>query len=120
MSAWRRALAPTTVARARLRAHPGRNLLLLAGIGAAVALFVGVLGGSVVARDLSLRSMVAALSPGERSFRVDLVGVPVQGTRAREAAAARTALAKLTRAQPLRLVAFRDFRLAGELVRLGG
>ena len=120
MSAWRRALAPTIVARARLRAHPGRNLLLLAGIGAAVALFVGVLGGSVVARDLSLRSMVAALSPGERSFRVDLVGAPVQGSRAREAAAARTALAQLTRAQPLRLVAFRDFRLAGELVRLGG
>ncbi len=117
MNGWRGLLAPTIVARARLRRQRGRNLLLVAGIGAAVAMLVGVLGGSLVARDLSLRSLVTALPRNERSFRVDLNGLPSQGTHD---AAARAALARLTSARPLRLVAFRDFRLQGELVRFAG
>src|SRR5262245_4474980 len=80
-------------------------------------MLVSVLGGSLVARDLSLRSLVTALPPGERSFRVDLDGLPSQGTHD---AAARAALARLTSASPVRLVAFRDFRLQGELVRFAG
>jgi hypothetical protein len=90
------------------------------GIGAAVGMLVGVLGGAVVARDLSLQRSIAELPPSERSFRVDLVGLPAGQDHARLDAEARRALAKLTSAEPLRVVAFRDFYLDGQFVRVAG
>src|SRR5205823_9549632 len=43
--------APLTVAAARLRASPGRALLVVVGIAASQAMLVAVIGGSLVARD---------------------------------------------------------------------
>jgi hypothetical protein len=113
-------VAPVRVAAARLRSRPGRALLLLTGIGAAFGMFVAVLGGTVIARDLSLQRMVARLPAADRSFRVDLVGLPAGENHARTDATARRALAELTHAEPLRVVAFRDFWLDGEFVRVSG
>jgi ABC-type antimicrobial peptide transport system permease subunit len=118
--AWRRAKAPGTVSFARLRSRPGRNVLLLIGIALSVAMFVSVLGGSIVARNLSLQKTVAALPPDQRSFRIDFIGLPSQAKTAQLDSAAHDALTQLTHTPPLRLVSFRDFWLDGEFVRLAG
>ncbi len=117
---WRRIAAPARVALARLRSRPGRNVLLLLGIAAAAGMLVAVFGGTVIARDLSLQRLVRELPEDQRSFRVDLAGFPVLSRELRPDAVARRALAELTDAKPIRVVAFRDFLLDGELIRLGG
>src|SRR5215510_4001656 len=117
---WRHAKAPAAVSFARLRSRPGRNLLLLIGIAVSVAMFVSVLGATIVARDLSLQKTVAGLPAGERSFRIDFIGLPSQAKPSQLDAAAGRALAQLAGAPPVRLVSFRDFWLGGEFVRLAG
>ncbi len=117
---WSRTAAPAGVAVARLRRRPGRNALLLTGIAAAVAMFVAVLGGTVVVRELSLQRLVRDLAPGDRSIRVDLVGLPALSEQLHPDAVARRALAELTPTDPIRVAAFRDFWLDGQFVRLGG
>lgn len=94
--------------------------MLLLWIAAAVGMFVAVLGGTVVARDLSLQRLVGDLPPEERSLRVDLIGLPVLSRQLHLDAVARRALAQLTDARPIRVAAFRDFWLDGEFVRVGG
>jgi hypothetical protein len=51
-------------------------VLLLVGIAVAVGMFVAVLGGTVVVRELSLQRLIRSLPAGDRSTRVDLVGLP--------------------------------------------
>jgi hypothetical protein len=116
----RRAIAPTRVSFARLRSRPSRTALLTIGIAAAVAVLVGVLGGTVIARDLSLQRLVAERPTDERSFRVDMVGLPAGQDQAALDAAARRALGELSASDPLRVVAFRDFWLDGQFVRVTG
>ncbi len=118
--AWRRTAAPARVAVARLRSRPGRNALLLAGIAASAAMLVVVLGATVVARDLSLRRLVRDLPADEQSFRVDVVGLPKLARDERPGVSARQALREVTPAAPIHVIAFRDFWLQNELIRLGG
>jgi hypothetical protein len=117
---WRRTVAPAGVALARVQAHRSRNLLLLTGIAVVVAMLVVVLGGTVAARDLSLRRTVDTLPASGRMFRVDLVGLPALAEGLHADAAARRALTALAAGEPVHVVAYRDFWLGGEFVRLGG
>jgi FtsX-like permease family len=117
---WRRIAAPAGVALARLRSRPGRNVLLLVGIAVAAGMLVAVLGGTVIARDLSLQRLVRELPADQRSFRVDLAGVPAFSRALRPDDVARRALTELTNAKPIRVVAFRDVWLDGEFIRLSG
>ena len=117
---WRRMAAPAGVALARLRSRPGRNVLLLLGIAAAAGMLVAVLGGTVIARDLSLQRLVRELPEDQRSFRVDLAGFPAFSRELRPDDVARRALTELTNAKPIRVVAFRDVWLDGEFIRLSG
>jgi FtsX-like permease family len=110
--------APLAVAGARLRARPGRALLVVAGVAAAVAALAGVVGGSLVAQDKTLQRQLAALPPSERSFRVDSFGLPGGATYAAADRQVRTALARLTARAPYRLTSFRTLNIGGELVRL--
>ncbi len=112
--------APAGVALARLRSRPGRNVLLLLGIAAAAGMLVAVLGGTVIARDLSLQRLVRELPEDQRSFRVDLAGFPAFSRELRPDDVARRALTELTNAKPIRVVAFRDVWLDGEFIRLSG
>ncbi len=115
---WWWARAPLVVAGARLRAHPGRALLVTIGVAASTAMLVGVLGGSVIARDRAVQHAVAGLPESERSFRVDAFGLaPGQDYRAADRTA-RQALASLTPRAPLRAEFFRELRVGGELVQL--
>jgi FtsX-like permease family len=108
------------VAGARLRARPGRTGLLLVGVAAAAAMLVGVFGGSLIARERALQRALAQLPPAERTFHVDLVGLPSEQPYARMDRAASSALSRLSPRHPLRVGFFRDFWLDGEFIRLVG
>jgi hypothetical protein len=115
---WPRVRAPLAVAAARLRRHPGRGLLVAAGVAAAVATLALVDGGSVIARDRATQRAIAALPPSERSFRVDAVELPLGQDYARADRTVRRALAQLTPQAPLRTSAVRVIRVGGGLVQL--
>jgi len=83
-------------------------------------MLVGVFGGSLIARERALQLALAQLPPGERTFHVDLVGLPTGQPYTRMDRAASSALSRLSRRRPLRVGFFRDFWLDGEFVRLVG
>jgi hypothetical protein len=112
--------APLGVAGARLRARPGRAALVALGVAAAAATLVAILGGSLVARDRAVQRALAGLSPAERSFRVDAFGLPGDDNYAQTDRLVRAALAPLAAGTPLRATFFRELRIDGELVQLGG
>jgi hypothetical protein len=109
---------PLVVAFARLRAHPGRALLVVVGVAAAQALLVGVLGGSAIARDRAVQNAVGELPLNQRSFRVDAFGLPNGKTYAQVDRFVRSTLAPLSSAQPLRATFFRTLSVDNELVQL--
>ncbi|MGH3136222.1 MAG: FtsX-like permease family protein [Gaiellaceae bacterium] len=91
---------------------------MLVGIAASTAMLVGVFGGSLIARELGLRHALDDLTPADRSFRVDLIGLPFEAPPARSDRVAHDALAGLTSGDPFGVTFFRDFWLDGEFVRL--
>src|SRR5690349_16831071 len=116
----RRTSAGLTVAAARLRGQPGRALVVAGGIGAAVAMLVAVIGGSLAARDRAVQKSVAELPVSQRAFRVDLFNLPPgQDYRAADTTARRS-LGRLTTARPLRGTFLRELRVGGGLVQLAG
>jgi hypothetical protein len=112
--------APVAVAAARLRARPGRALLVVGGVAAAIAVLAGVVGGSLIAQDRTLQQALAALPSSQRSFRVDSFGLPVGASYRAADRQVRTALDRLTRERPFRLVSFRTLSIGGQLVRVAG
>ena len=110
--------APIAVAAARLRARPGRALLVVCGVAAALAALAGVVGGSLIAQDRTLQRALAALPSSQRSFRVDSFGLPVGASYRATDRQVRAALDRLTRERPFRLVSFRTLSIGGQLVRL--
>jgi hypothetical protein len=110
--------APLAVAAARLRASPGRALLVVLGVAASQAMLVAVLGGSVVARDRAVQRAVAELPASARSFRVDAFGLPPGTTYPAADASVRAALAPLSHAEPLRATFFRQLTIDRELVQI--
>ena len=110
--------APVAVAGARLRARPGRALLVVAGVAAAVAALAGVVGGSLVAQDRTLQRQLASLPSSGRSFRIDSFGLPPGRSYAGADRQVRAALAPLTTQTPYRLTSFRTLNIGGEPVRL--
>jgi hypothetical protein len=113
-----RGLAAVRIGIARVLARPTRSLLVALGIAAATAMLVGVFGGSLIAQDRLLQRSVEELPVSQRTFRVDLIGLPGERSYAESDRVARRALAPLTPAQPLRVVYFRDAWLDSEFVRL--
>jgi hypothetical protein len=114
-----RVRAPLGVAGARLRAHPLRFALVVAGVALAFAMLVAVLGGSLVARQQALAQSLATLPSVDRGFRIDRFGYPLDaGDFARADRRARRALAPLSDQPVRRAVLFRELRVQGELVEL--
>jgi hypothetical protein len=103
---------------ARVLAGPGRSGLVALGIAAATAMFVGVFGASLIAQDRALQRSVEQLPVSQRTFRVDLIGLPGERSYAESDRVARRALAPLTPAKPFRVVYLRDSWLDSEFVRL--
>ena len=110
--------AGLTVAAARLRGQPGRALVVAGGIGAAAAMLVAVLGGSVAARDRAVQKGISQLPLSQRAFRVDVFNLPPGQDYPAADATARRSLARLTSSQPLRGTFLRELRIGGGLVQL--
>jgi hypothetical protein len=112
--------APLVVAAARLRAQPLRPALLVGGVALAFAMLVSILGGSLVARQQSLRQTLAATPESARVFRIDRFGTTLNGRGYAEAdKLARHALAALGSGRTRRVVLVRELRVQGELVEIG-
>src|SRR5579859_7113050 len=108
------------VAGARLRGQPGRALVVAGGIGAAVAMLVAVIGGSLAARDRAVQKAIGDLPISQRAFRIDVFNLPPGQDYAAADATARRSLARLTPTRPLRGTFLRELRVAGGLVQLAG
>jgi hypothetical protein len=112
--------APAAVAVARLRARPGRSLLIVTGVAAATALLVGVVGGGLAARDRALQRSLLAIPPDARSFTVSAYDLPFGKTYGQANRAARSALALVTTARPAAVTRFPLLRIDHEVVSLAG
>lgn len=75
----RRVAATPGVTWRRIRARPGRALLVTLGVTLAVAFVVDVAGGSAVSEDLALRHALTALPAGDRVERVSWSGQVATG-----------------------------------------
>ncbi len=103
----------------RLRARPGRALLVSAGVTVAVAFLVGVAGGSAVSEDLALRHALSSLPSAERALRIAWSGQVAHGGYAALDRTAQREVGTLT-SQPLtRSLELSDVRLGTGLVKLG-
>ena len=115
---WRRATAVLTVTGRRVRARPGRALLVSAGVTVAVAFLTGVAGGSAVSEDLALRHALASLPPAERALRVAWSGQIAPGGYPALDRSAQRAAGSLTDQPLTRSVELNDVRFGAGLVKL--
>ena len=115
---WRRATAVLALTGRRLRARPGRALLVSAGVMVAVAFLTGVAGGSAVSEDLALRHALAALPPAERALRIAWSGQTAPGGYAALDRSAQRAAGSLSGQALTRSVELNDVRFGAGLVKL--
>jgi hypothetical protein len=117
----RRAAYPLALARTRLASRGTRAAILGAGIAAGATVLGLVVGGSLVAQDRSLERALARVAPEDRTVHVAYFGVPASGeTAASLDRAARDALAPISDAAPISVVAYKVLRLQGAQVRIAG
>ncbi len=95
------------------RARPLRAIVVAAGVALATMLVGGILGGSLIAADLSQRKDLAALPDTQRAFRVTMLGTAPENDLFGPDRVARDALATLTATAPTRSVVLRETNLAG-------
>lgn len=96
-----------------------RPALVVAGTVLAFATLVGVVGGSLVARQQALARSLASLPESERGFRIDRFGSTLDARAYRQTdGRARRALAALGGGRTRRVIVFRELRIRGELVQL--
>ena len=114
---------PLGLAWSRLRHRPGRALLLGLGVAAAAAALAIVIGGSLVAQDVSAGRALAALPESKRVVAVTYadLGLPRNGiTRADVEPLVRSTLADLAPGKPIRVVQYKLLRIGGALTNLAG
>jgi hypothetical protein len=112
---------PLGLAWTRLRRRPGRALLLALGVAAAAGALAVVLGGSLVAQDVSAGRALASLPAAKRSVAVTYadLGLPRNGvTRPQLEPLVTRTLAGLAPGQPARAVQFKLLRVGGALENL--
>jgi FtsX-like permease family protein len=112
---------PLALAGLRLRRRPGRALQLAFGVAAASAGLALVLGGSLVAQDVSAGRALAGLAEPKRSVAVTYadLGLPRNGvTRPELEPLVRETLGGLAPGEPIRAVQFKLLRIDGALTNL--
>jgi hypothetical protein len=112
---------PLWLAWSRLRRRPGRALLLALGVAAAAGALAIVLGGSLVAQDVSAGRALAALPASKRSVAITYadLGLPRNGvTRPELEPLVTRTLAGLVPGRPVRAVQFKLLRIGGALENL--
>jgi hypothetical protein len=114
----RRAAAVLAVTGRRVRARPGRALLVSAGVTVAVAFLAGVAGGSAVSEDLALRHALGTLPPAQRALRVAWSGQVAVGGYAGLDRSAQRAVGSLTNEPVARSIEYADLNLGSGLIKL--
>jgi hypothetical protein len=113
---------PLGLAWSRLRHRPARAALLALGVAAAAAALAIVLGGSLVAQDVSAGRALAAVPESERAVAITYadLGLPRNGITRRdiEPLVVHT-LAGLAPGKPARSLQFKLLRIGGALANLG-
>ena len=89
------------------------------GVAVAAAALGGVVGGSTITADRSLRAALEDLPVAQRSFTATWQGTPPAGGYGEIDRAATRALARLGPTPPARTVAFPELNLGGRLADLG-
>ena len=115
----RPARAPLRVAWARIRARPGRGVLVAAGVALATAAAAGIAGGGIITADLELHRSLDALPPADRSISATWLGAPPAGGYGEIDRTATAALAAIEPGATARTVAYPELNLNGQLVSLG-
>jgi hypothetical protein len=114
---------PLGLAWSRLRHRPGRAMLLALGVAAAAGALAIVLGGSLVAQDVSAGRALAAVPESKRAVAVTYadLGLPRNGVTRQELEplVVRT-LAGLVPGEPARAVQYKLLRIGGALTNLAG
>jgi hypothetical protein len=114
---------PLGLAWSRLRHRPGRAVLLALGVAAAAGALAVVLGGSLVAQDLSAGRALGALPESKRAVAVTYadLGLPRNGvTREELEPLVVSTLAGLAPGEPARAVQYKLLRIGGALTNLAG
>ena len=112
---------PLGLAWSRLRHRPGRALLLALGVAAAAGALAVVLGGSLVAQDVSAGRALGALPESKRAVAVTYadLGLPRNGvTREELEPLVVRSLAGLAPGEPVRAVQYKLLRIGGVLANL--
>jgi hypothetical protein len=112
---------PLGLAWSRLRHRPGRALLLGLGVAAAAGALAIVLGGSLVAQDVSAGRALAALPESKRAVAITYadLGLPRNGiTRQEIEPLVRSTLTGLAPGEPVRALQFKLLRIGGDLTNL--
>ena len=112
---------PLGLAWSRLRHRPGRALLLALGVAAAAGALAVVLGGSLVAQDVSAGRALGALPESKRAVAVTYadLGLPRNGvTREELEPLVVRSLAGLAPGEPVRAVQYKLLRIGGALTNL--
>ena len=119
---FRSAAYPVWLALVRLRAAPGRALLVALGIATGAAMLALAAGGSVAVRDRAVAEELRRIGPSDRSLQVVWSGVPAQASVsvATLDADARRALTSVVRGRPFGVSLFRQASFGGAFVNLGG
>jgi len=89
------------------------------GVAVAAAALGGVVGGSTITADRSLRAALEDLPVAQRSFTATWLGTPPAGGYGEIDRAATKALARLGPTPPARTLTFPELNLSGRLVVLG-
>ncbi|HEY7002713.1 MAG TPA: hypothetical protein VH281_00410 [Gaiellaceae bacterium] len=121
MRTFRSIAFPLRLAWARLSRRPARALLLALGVAAAAGALAVVLGGSLVAQDVSAGRALAGVPVSKRSVAVTYadLGLPRNGvTRSQLEPLVNQTLAGLAPGKPVRAVQFKLLRVGGALTNL--
>jgi hypothetical protein len=118
----RSAAYPAYLAFVRLRAAPGRALLVGLGIATGAAMLALAFGGSAAVRDRAVAEELARIGPSDSSLQVVWSGVPAQAAVpvATLDGDARRALTSVVRGRPFGVSLFRQAQIGGAFVNLGG
>ncbi len=102
------------------RSRPLRAIVVASGVAVATVVVSGILGGGLIAGDLSQREDLAGLPDTARSFRVTMVGTAPDAGLTAPDRSARQALSQLSSTKPSRAIVFRETNLAGRGAILAG
>lgn len=117
-AAMRRLTHPLWLAAVRVRHRRGTALLIAVGVTASAVALAAVLGASLLTEDRATARALHQVAPAKRTVQAAFLGVLGDRDLATLDAAARRALARVTAAEPARVVQYKTLDVGGAPVQL--